>query len=264
MDNHPHHHQVPGLVVRPLNTTGHVVAQPVPRIARGSYSFFYLKSGEVLTEVGSESFLLGADTFLLIPPEVQYSVQWYDRAQAMMGAFEESFITDPSTSLLRAKRAVMCRIEPDDSALVAATMDKLLREQSKPHLARLTLGYLLGLLGEHFSSDEHEHSRIAVQFVDEVFNRSLPLKTIAEYAEQFGITPGHLNKTVRQHTGRSASEWVQVSRLSYAKYLLRDSTIPIIDVAARVGLFDQSYFARFFKKHTGTSPLEYRSQVAND
>ena len=99
------------------------------------------------------------------------------------------------------------------------------------------------------------------QVVDEVFDRTQPLKTITEYAQAYGVTPGHLNKVVRTRTGRSASEWVQVSRLNYAKYLLRDTSLPVIDVAAQVGLFDQSYFARFFKKHTGLSPIEYREKT---
>lgn len=255
------HHQTLGFVVRPLNTTGHVVAHPVPRIARGTYSFFYLKSGEVLTEVGGESFLLGADTFLLIPPEVEYSVQWYNNAQAMMGAFEESFIAVPLCSMLRMKQASLCKIPADDSSLVAASMDKLMREQGKLYIAQITLDFVLHLLSEHFIPDAHRGVQIATQFVDEVFNRSQPSKTIAEYAADYGVTPGHLNKMVRTNTGRSASEWVQISRLNYAKYLLHDTQLPIIDVAARVGLFDQSYFSRFFKKHTGMSPLEYRSEA---
>lgn len=258
---HNPHHPISGFVVRPLNTTGYVAAPPIPQITRGIYSFFYLKSGEVLTEVGEESFLMGANTFLLVPPEVKYSVKWYDNACAMMGAFEESFITDPSCGLIRVKKGVMCKIDDSDVALVAATMDKLLREQAKPHAAQFTLNYLLHLLSEHFVTDEHEREQIAVKFVDEVFDRTQPLKTITEYAQAYGVTPGHLNKVVRTRTGRSASEWVQVSRLNYAKYLLRDTSLPVIDVAAQVGLFDQSYFARFFKKHTGLSPIEYREKT---
>ena len=256
--NTPHHQQALGFVVRQLNTTGYVATPPVPRIIRGTYSFFYLKEGEVLTDVGTDSFLLRANMFLLIPPDVQYSVKWYDKAKAMMGAFEESFITDPSCPLLRAQTPVVCNIEGQDTLLITATMDKLLRDQANPHVAQFTLNYLLNLLSEHFSADEYNNEHIAMRFVDAVFNRTQPLKTITEYAAQFGITPGHLNKIVRTRTGRSASNWVVISRISYAKNLLRDTSLSIIDIAERVGIFDQSYFARFFKKHTGMSPLEYR------
>lgn len=262
--NAPHHHPAFGFIVRRLNTTGYVAAPPVPRIIRGTYSFFYLTSGEVLTFVGGESFLLRANMFLLIPPDVQYSVKWYDNAQATMGAFEESFITDHSCALIRANRTAVCHIETGDATLVAATIDKLHREQNNPHVARLTLGYLLHLLSEHFSTGNYDSEQVSVRFVDAVFDRTQPLKTISEYASQFGISPGHLNKIVRTHTGRSASGWVVISRISYAKNLLRDTSLSIIEVAAHVGIYDQSYFARFFKKHTNMSPIEYRNSVKEE
>ena len=44
-----------------------------------------------------------------------------------------------------------------------------------------------------------------------------------------------------------------------AKQLLKDPSVPIVEVASRVGLDDQSYFSRFFKKKTGLTPSQYRN-----
>ncbi len=49
-------------------------------------------------------------------------------------------------------------------------------------------------------------------------------------------------------------------RLLYAKdYLLREG-YTVSEIADKCGFADQNYFSRFFKKHTGLSPSEYRSQ----
>ena len=48
--------------------------------------------------------------------------------------------------------------------------------------------------------------------------------------------------------------------MSLARELLRRQDIPIIDVSVRVGLDDQSYFSRFFRKHEGMTPMQYRNK----
>jgi len=261
--HNPHQHQTEPFVIRQLNMSGRVMMVPVPKAARASYAFFYLCEGEVLTEAGEESYLLGKNMFLLLPPNVPYSVKWYDNAVAFMGGFEESFLLDPSYEILRSHHPVLCHVKKNDVSLFEAAITKLFSEQSKAHIVQYTFDYILKLLSEHLSLSEAENEKLAVVFVDEVFNRSHELKTITEYAKALGVTPNHLNKVVKARTGRTASEWVQISRINYAKYLLRDNSLSIVDVAERVGIFDQSYFSRFFKKHVGQSPSEYRSRFCD-
>ena len=50
-------------------------------------------------------------------------------------------------------------------------------------------------------------------------------------------------------------------RISRAKRLLAGTDTPVIDVAAAVGLEDQSYFARLFKKGTGMTPSAFRKKM---
>jgi AraC-like DNA-binding protein len=48
-------------------------------------------------------------------------------------------------------------------------------------------------------------------------------------------------------------------RLQAASLLLQQSTLPVKEIAGRVGLPDEAYFIRLFKKATGVSPMHYRS-----
>ena len=46
-----------------------------------------------------------------------------------------------------------------------------------------------------------------------------------------------------------------------ASQLLRQSALPVKEIADRVGLPDEAYFSRLFKKATGVSPMLYRSTL---
>lgn len=257
--HHPHQQQVETFFARPLNTKGRVETPPVPKVARPVYSFFYLYEGSVLTEAGVESFLLNAHMFLLIPPHVPYAIRWYEDAVAVMGAFDESFLLNPSYELLRSTRPFVCHVEAGDRELMQVTMNKLCSCDTKTHVAQYTLDFVLNLINDHVDIIGAEGDKLAIRFVDEVFDRTKPLRSIAEYAKDFGVTPNHLNKVVRSSTRCPASEWVQISRLNYAKYLLRDPQFSVVEVAEKVGLVDPSYFSRFFRKYADMSPSEYRA-----
>jgi AraC-like DNA-binding protein len=50
-------------------------------------------------------------------------------------------------------------------------------------------------------------------------------------------------------------------RMQTASQLLRQSALPVKEIADRVGLPDEAYFSRLFKKATGVSPMLYRSTL---
>jgi AraC-like DNA-binding protein len=99
------------------------------------------------------------------------------------------------------------------------------------------------------------------RFLESVFSPDRPIGTIAMYAAAAGISENYLSRQVKQHTGRSVGEWIDSVRIVKAKRLLASTSIPIIDVAAAIGLEDQSYFARFFKRETGLTPTGFRKAM---
>ena len=95
-------------------------------------------------------------------------------------------------------------------------------------------------------------------FLDEACTPSNASKSPQDHARSAGVSTNYLNRIVKKHTGHPMGAWIDMARLGRAKKLLRESDLPVIDVAAETGFEDQSYFSRFFRKHTGITPSEYR------
>jgi AraC family transcriptional activator of pobA len=92
--------------------------------------------------------------------------------------------------------------------------------------------------------------------VDEFFRR----RQLGFYAEQLGMTVDRLNDQVKRATGVTAGHLVRQRVLSEAKRQLVFTAQPIQDIADELAFSDPSHFARFFRKHTGTTPHEFRDQ----
>jgi AraC family transcriptional regulator, transcriptional activator of pobA len=91
--------------------------------------------------------------------------------------------------------------------------------------------------------------------VDEFFRKE---RQLGFYAEKLGMTIDRLNDHVKRATGVTAGHLVRQRVLSEAKRQLVFTTQPIQDIAEELAFSDPSHFARFFRKHTGTTPHEFR------
>ena len=83
------------------------------------------------------------------------------------------------------------------------------------------------------------------------------------YASRLCITPGYLNKIARQSLGLSAKAYISSRILQEARRLLRYTTLTVQEIASRLGFDTATYFVRFFGKHEGMTPLEYRAKTNN-
>ena len=58
---------------------------------------------------------------------------------------------------------------------------------------------------------------------------------------------------------RQAKEFIDRSVVLEIKMLLGSTELSVQEIAYRLHFPDQSYLGRFFKKHTGVSPTEFRN-----
>ena len=79
------------------------------------------------------------------------------------------------------------------------------------------------------------------------------------YAREIGLTAKRLNEILRERMNTTISQLLYHLLLIEAKRELFHPDLSVKEIAYHLGFSDQSYFARFFKKHTGLSPDTFRS-----
>ena len=83
---------------------------------------------------------------------------------------------------------------------------------------------------------------------------------IVAYAEQLGITPGQLSRLCREVLGMSSLDVIHARLVHEAQRDLVYTSNSIKQLAYQLGFADEAYFGRFFRKHTGLSPREFRAR----
>lgn len=78
------------------------------------------------------------------------------------------------------------------------------------------------------------------------------------YAERLYLTSNYLNELVKQSLGISTKQYIQNRILIEAKRLLQYTDNSVQQIAEQLAFESSSYFIRFFRKHTGMTPVQFR------
>jgi len=245
------------VVIHTLSFEGYTdVSQMEPYILP-VFSFSFLLEGEVLTEVDGNNILSTAGQFLLVPENTPITIRHFKAAKGFDGYFSIDALKDASYSVLRSKGPIHQSFWFDDALFMGALLKRMVTaiQDKDKALVQSGLDLILSQL-----RPSGVGSAIEEQFLQLVFERGKAPATVSEYARMLNVSANYLNKTVKAHTHRTAIDWIEIARVNLSKTLLKDPQVPVSEVAARVGIDDQSYFARFFKKQTGMTPSEFRAK----
>ena len=85
--------------------------------------------------------------------------------------------------------------------------------------------------------------------------------TVNTFLEHFHMSKTCFYVSMDKFVGMSLARYLKTKRLEYAKKLLENSDISLIDLTSKVGFNDYNYFCRVFKKSVHMSAKEYRKTV---
>lgn len=106
------------------------------------------------------------------------------------------------------------------------------------------------------ASAQHSIAR-AIAYLEEHSSETI---RVPEIAAHVALSPGRFAHLFKTHTGRSPIEYLHELRLEKVCAALRESTLPIQEIAGEAGYNDPRFFHRVFRRHAGCNPTEYRSQ----
>lgn len=141
------------------------------------------------------------------------------------------------------------------------------RRQDRELMLHSLINVLMVWLGRRRS----EHTRAAVQVQDrgrehlQAFLQQLEASfhehwTIERHAQRLGISAAHLNALCRRLSDQSALQIINQRLLLEAKRNLVYTAMTVNQVSDSLGFSEPAYFSRFFKRGTGQSPKQFRSQ----
>ena len=85
--------------------------------------------------------------------------------------------------------------------------------------------------------------------------------TLEKMAGDIGMSRAAFAKRFKDLVGQPMFEYLTMLRIQRAKELLKETKLPLYEVASRVGYDSDLAFTKTFKKHTGTTPTRFRKQA---
>lgn len=102
------------------------------------------------------------------------------------------------------------------------------------------------------------HKRMFDSFLELVEKHHTTQRMVGFYADKLCITPKYLSKIIKDVSGMSAPDIIDKHVILEAQHLLRHTDLTVKEIADKLNFANQSFFHKYFKSHTGMTPVEYR------
>ena len=210
----------------------------------------------------------GAHSAVYLPPGTMHG---FTVTPAVLGSVLR--LSDRHAALMPQSAAHYRIREVHQQRALTGLIDNIDREFQRAEAHReAALDYHEGLLAVWFSRfvADHESRHVAAPSGNAAHRLTEAYTALVErdydkpvgvqhFAAQLGVTPTHLSRACREASGRPALEILKERRHFEACRLLRDTDIPISDIAKQTGFASAAYFTRAFRSSSGKSPSEFRS-----
>lgn len=97
------------------------------------------------------------------------------------------------------------------------------------------------------------------QFPIDENHGEMQLRSASDFAAQLNVHVNHLNRAIKEITGKTTSQIIGERILQEAKILLKHSPWTVSEIAFALGFKEATHFNNFFKKHLLLSPLKFRN-----
>jgi AraC family transcriptional activator of pobA len=248
-----------------------------PHIHARLFQFFFLKEGRATFREATGQRNLVAPVVLLIPPTAlhgfTFSPDATGRILTISAALLEGLFatTSPPAAMLGAVQCLTNFEEPYPASHVAALLREIDQElfnyqPEKRLMLRVCLQRLVLVLFRLWQQGAAQGAlpdTSALRYFRQFEQRVRQVGTthsVVQFAADLAITPVHLNRICREVAGKSASQLVQEHIMGEASKYLLYSAYSVSEIAYLLHFEHPNYFAKFFRKHAGLSPTEFRTQ----
>lgn len=84
---------------------------------------------------------------------------------------------------------------------------------------------------------------------------------VADIAKDVGLSEGHISRIFKQITGNTIINYVNDVKINMIKNILTNNTATLSELSSIIGINDEKYLCRLFKKHTGMTITEFKESL---
>ena len=245
------------------------------------YEIFIVKKGSARQSVDYQEFDLH-DNMLFIISQGQLHF-WEESHEVLEGyrlMFTEDFLLmNQANKNLLFELIYLDNVYQHPAISISETHDKILevyfnlllkeyeRKDAQDHalgaLLLLILTELQRLFNAHNYRDSTKYNVIIYkQFITLLENNFALNLSASDYAEKLCLSPRHFNRIVQNVSNQSVTQIIKNRIVLEAKRLLSFTNLTVSEISTQLNFEDPSYFARYFKKTIGLSPIEFKNNMS--
>lgn len=255
-----------------------------PKYARRDFYKVSLTRGNTIFHYADKSIEISGSTLIFFNPLVPYTFEHLSEDYTgYFCIFREAFfdmgirrnLTELPMFSPGGKPAYALNKTQDKA--ISAIYEKMLEEINSDYTFKFDLlrNYLTEIIHQALklqpSGTLYQHpnanTRITAVFT-ELLERQFPiespsqqftLRSAGDFAKQLAVHVNHLNRAIRETTGKTTTEHIAERLIGEAKALLRHTNWNISEIAYCLGFEEPAHFNNFFKKQTSMAPSAFRT-----
>ena len=235
-------------------------------VSLDGFAAMIMMSGSAVLSIDTETYEVRPNMLVFFRPgSIIRTIRCSSDATAYLVACSKAFVSD-----MRFGRKPCLQVTERDVAEIrqffqliktVIQSDKERYRKEIIHTLFTAVFYLITELNQREQSSEQKQGRCEVlfdQFMQLLGGYNKRERNVSFYARQLNITPKYLSSVVKEVSGKTAAKWIDESVILEAKSLLKYSGMSIQEIAYHLNFSTQSFFGKYFKQHTGTSPSRYK------
>lgn len=242
------------------------------------------KTGKAQISLGNQTVTLAENQLLLCPPnttftDFMFSPDFEFRAIFLTNRIIQSFLREKMSiwnETMYINKMHVVTLQPRDVDFMfylynalrllidAPENTYLYKTETIQGLVRSAILGLCGVLKARMPvKEEGKHSNgdnIFQRFLDLVSNDKSKTHTVEDYASKLCISPKYLSVICKKASGKTANEWIKEHILEEIRYYLKQTDLPMKQIADQLGFTNPSFFGKYVKEHFGMTPLQFRNK----
>jgi len=252
-----------------LSDDTYELKMPLPSHRQINHSIILVTQGAIIASSGFDSYTVEQSTMIVIPAGQITSLSFMsENIEGYYLHFSDDYLSHTKVDLSKWLIRPVIEFANAESEYLTTLLNRMQKLNENEANADIIKLYLATFLAEMEQSSDFRlrtnfpaHERLTMKFKRLLNYNITKDRSVSFYAAKLNVTPNHLNKSVKLSLARSASVLIDEMLILEAKVLMQKNNMSVSEIAFETGFEDVSYFGRFFKKHTGFAPTEYRKMI---